>query len=30
MAQKLADIYEIDIEDVAKQTTHNANTLFKL
>jgi TatD DNase family protein len=30
MAQKLADIYEIDIEDIAKQTTHNANTLFKL
>lgn len=30
MAQKLAEIYEIDVEEVAKATTDNANTLFKL
>ena len=30
MAQKLADIYEIDIEEVARITTHNAKTLFKI
>jgi TatD DNase family protein len=30
MAQKLADIYEMDIEEVARITTQNAKTLFKL
>ena len=30
MAQKLADIYEVNIEDVARITTQNAKTLFKL
>jgi len=30
MAQKLAEIYDIDIEEVARVTTQNANTLFKL
>ncbi|MDA7794326.1 TatD family hydrolase [Flavobacteriales bacterium] len=30
IAQKLAEIYEINVEEVAKVTSHNANTLFKL
>ena len=30
MAQKLADIYEVNIEEVARTTTQNAKTLFKL
>ena len=30
IAQKLADIYELDIQEVAQITTHNALTLFKL
>jgi TatD DNase family protein len=30
IAQKLADIYEMDIEEVARITTQNAKTLFKL
>ena len=30
IAQKLADIYELDIQEVARITTHNALTLFKL
>ena len=30
IAQKLADIYEINIEEVAEKTNQNANTLFKL
>jgi len=30
MAQKLAEIYDIDIEEVARVTNQNANTLFKL
>lgn len=30
IAQKLAEIYEINVEEVAKVTSHNANALFKL
>lgn len=30
MAQKLAEIYEVNIEEVARTTTQNAKTLFKL
>ena len=30
VAQKLAEIYEINIQEVARTTTHNAKTLFKL
>lgn len=30
IAQKLADIYELDTQEVARITTHNAHTLFKL
>ena len=30
MAQKLAEIYEVNIEEVARTTTQNAKILFKL
>ena len=30
MAQKLAEIYEVNVEEVARVTTQNAKTLFKL
>ena len=30
VAQKLAEIYELNIEEVAKTSTQNAKTLFKL
>lgn len=30
IAQKLAEIYELNVEEVARITTHNSHTLFKL